>query len=340
MADAPPELWLARHGDTAWTVSRQHTGTTDLELNEAGIDAARALRSKLDGRRYDLVLSSPLRRALDTAHLAGFEPEVEPRLREFDYGEYEGVTTAQIHETRPDWDLWRDGSPGGETPGDVGRRMDEVIADIRDRTGERGPRLRPRACAARADGALARAPGGRGTPLPPGARGVGVLGSEHGAAAVRAGESDRAPFAARRAAGSAWAENVPREGMPMSTGLIIAIVVIVALVVLAAIMLMRPGMQRRAAERRMDERRSLAADRHRSEAEQREAQARSPSRRRAAPAPRPSCTSRARSCTRRGMADDALGDPDDTRFQRDRELLDDRDPAAAETRTDPTRARS
>ncbi|UGS34795.1 histidine phosphatase family protein [Capillimicrobium parvum] len=184
MADAPPELWLARHGDTAWTVSRQHTGTTDLELNEAGVDAARALRSKLDGRRYDLVLSSPLRRALDTAHLAGFEPEVEARLREFDYGEYEGVTTAQIHETRPDWDLWRDGSPGGETPDDVGRRMDEVIADIRDRAGERalvfGHGHALRVLTARWLGL----PAAEGRRFLLGPAGVGVLGSEHGAAAV------------------------------------------------------------------------------------------------------------------------------------------------------------
>jgi probable phosphoglycerate mutase len=184
MADAPPELWLARHGDTAWTVSRQHTGVTDLELNEDGVAAARALAPKLEGRRYDVVLSSPLRRALDTAHLAGFEPEVDDRLREFDYGEYEGITTAQVHETRPRWDLWVDGSPGGETPDDVGRRMDELIADIRARARERalvfGHGHALRVFTARWLGLTAAE--GRRFLLGP--AGVGVLGSEHGYTAV------------------------------------------------------------------------------------------------------------------------------------------------------------
>jgi broad specificity phosphatase PhoE len=128
---APPELWIARHGDTAWTVSRQHTSSTDLPLNEAGEAAASALAGKLAGRDYDLVLSSPMKRALDTARLAGFDPVVDDRLREFGYGEYEGVTTAEIHETRPGWDLWRDGAPGGETVEEVGRRLDEVVERIR-----------------------------------------------------------------------------------------------------------------------------------------------------------------------------------------------------------------
>jgi probable phosphoglycerate mutase len=184
MADAPPELWLARHGDTAWTVSRQHTGVTDLELNEDGVAAARALVPKLEGRRYDVVLSSPLRRALDTAHLAGFDPEIDPRLREVDYGEYEGITTADIHKTRPDWDLWVDGSPGGEMPDDVGRRMDALIADLRAQARERalvfGHGHALRILTARWLG-LAAAEGRR---FLLGPAGVGVLGSEHGYAAV------------------------------------------------------------------------------------------------------------------------------------------------------------
>ena len=136
MNDAPPELWLARHGDTAWTVSRQHTSRTDLELNEDGVAAARALGPKLAAVEFDVVLSSPLRRARQTAELAGFHPEIDDRLREFDYGEYEGRTTADIHAERPGWDLWTDGCPGGETAADVGRRLDAVIADVR----ARGPR--------------------------------------------------------------------------------------------------------------------------------------------------------------------------------------------------------
>jgi len=184
MSAAPPELWLARHGDTAWTVLRRHTSATDLELNEAGVQAARALAPKLEGRRYDVVLSSPLRRALETAHLAGFEPEVDARLREFDYGEYEGITSAQIRETRPDWDLWRDGAPGGEMPDDVGRRMDELIADIRAQADERalvfGHGHALRILVARWLG-LPAAEGRRFLLRP---AGLGVLGSEYGRAAV------------------------------------------------------------------------------------------------------------------------------------------------------------
>lgn len=184
MADAPPELWIARHGDTAWTVTRQHTGRTDLPLNPAGEAAARELGDRLGGRSYDLVLSSPLRRALDTARLAGFEPRVDDRLREMDYGEYEGITTAQIRERRPDWDLWRDGAPGGETAADVGRRMDDLIAWVRAQE--------PGRVLAFGHGHALRVLTARWLGLPPEAgrafllrpAGVGVMGSEHGWPAV------------------------------------------------------------------------------------------------------------------------------------------------------------
>jgi broad specificity phosphatase PhoE len=127
---ALPELWVARHGETAWTLSRQHTGRTDLPLTPEGERVAReVLAPKLAGLEFDLVLSSPLRRALDTARLAGFEPEIDERLREMDYGEYEGLTTPEIKQRRPDWDLWRDGCPDGETADDVGARMDALIRD-------------------------------------------------------------------------------------------------------------------------------------------------------------------------------------------------------------------
>jgi probable phosphoglycerate mutase len=184
MTDAPPELWLARHGDTAWTVSRQHTGSTDIELNADGEAAARALRPKLEGVRFDVCVSSPLRRALDTAHLAGFQPETDDRLREFDYGEYEGVTTAQIHETRPDWDLWTDGCPGGESVADVGARMDALIADLKAQ--------RPERILLFGHGHALRILTARWLSLDPaegrrfllGPAGVGVLSSEHAYAAV------------------------------------------------------------------------------------------------------------------------------------------------------------
>lgn len=185
MADSPPDLWLARHGDTAWTVSRQHTGRTDLPLNADGETAARALGPRLAAHDYDLVLSSPLRRALDTARLAGFDPVVDERLREFDYGAYEGVTTAEIHEARPDWDLWRDGCPDGETAADVGARIDGAIARILAEAPRRalvfghGHALRVLAAC------WLGLPAVEGRVFVLGPAGVALLGSEHGRAAIR-----------------------------------------------------------------------------------------------------------------------------------------------------------
>lgn len=186
MADAPPELWLARHGDTAWTVSRQHTSRTDLELNDDGVVAARSLAGKLSGRDYDVVLTSPLRRARDTARLAGFpDAVVDDRLREFDYGSYEGLTTVEIRGSRPGWDLWTDGGgPGGETVEEVGRRLDEVVARVRAVAPTRalvfGHGHALRILAARW---LSLAPA-EGRILLLGPAGVGVIGSEHGRAAI------------------------------------------------------------------------------------------------------------------------------------------------------------
>src|SRR3954451_7750793 len=132
------ELWVARHGETAWTLSRQHTGRTDLPLTAEGERQAREeLGPKLAGMSFDLVLSSPLQRALQTARLAGFEPEIDDRLREFDYGDYEGRTTAEILDERAGWDLVIEGCPGGETAADVGALMDELIAERLRSSGER-----------------------------------------------------------------------------------------------------------------------------------------------------------------------------------------------------------
>jgi probable phosphoglycerate mutase len=126
------EIWLVRHGETEWTVSRQHTGTTDIELTEPGEQQARGLAAVLARHSFALVLTSPLKRARRTAELTGFPDAVVDRdLVELDYGDYEGLTTAEIVRERPDWDLWRDGSPGGETPEDAGRRADRVIERIR-----------------------------------------------------------------------------------------------------------------------------------------------------------------------------------------------------------------
>jgi probable phosphoglycerate mutase len=123
------ELWLVRHTETEWSRSGRHTGRTDLPLTDAGREQARALHERLAGRTFALVLSSPLSRARETAELAGLEPQLRDDLVEFDYGEYEGITTAEIREQRPGWDLWRDGSPGGETAEQVGARVDRVIEE-------------------------------------------------------------------------------------------------------------------------------------------------------------------------------------------------------------------
>jgi broad specificity phosphatase PhoE len=117
---------LARHGETEWSAAGKHTSTTDLPLTERGRDAARTLRTRLAGREFALVLASPRQRALETARLAGYEPELEPDLVELAYGPYEGRTTAEIREERPGWTVWAD--PGGETLDDAAARADRVIA--------------------------------------------------------------------------------------------------------------------------------------------------------------------------------------------------------------------
>jgi probable phosphoglycerate mutase len=119
---------LARHGETEWSASGQHTSTTDIPLTDRGRAAAEKLREKLAGQEFALVLASPRARARETARLAGFDPEIDNDLAEVDYGEYEGLTTPQIREDRPDWSLWTDGSPGGETLAEAGARVDRVIA--------------------------------------------------------------------------------------------------------------------------------------------------------------------------------------------------------------------
>ena len=138
MSSVLPNLYLARHGDTAWTDSHRHTGRTDLPLNEGGEDRARQLGRVLEPIPFVRVFTSPLRRVARTCALAGFGEvaEVAPDLHEWDYGEYEGLTTPQIREQRPDWNLWRDGCPGGEGPEQVGSRADHVIGMLRDSDGD------------------------------------------------------------------------------------------------------------------------------------------------------------------------------------------------------------
>jgi broad specificity phosphatase PhoE len=128
-----PILWLARHGETAWSLSGQHTGRTDLPLTERGERQARVVADPLRGLAFAMVLTSPSRRAVRTAELAGFGnlAEIEPDLAEWDYGQYEGRRTAEILVERPDWQLFRDGCPGGESADQVGARADRVIQRVR-----------------------------------------------------------------------------------------------------------------------------------------------------------------------------------------------------------------
>jgi broad specificity phosphatase PhoE len=133
MSDALHLTYLARHGETAWTISRQHTGATDLPLTAHGEGEALQLGERLEGLTFAAVLTSPLQRAIRTCELAGFGPmaKVEPDLIEWNYGAYEGRTSADIHRERPDWQLFRDGCPGGESPEQIGARVDRVIRRVR-----------------------------------------------------------------------------------------------------------------------------------------------------------------------------------------------------------------
>ena len=127
------DLWLARHGETEWSLAGRHTGRTDVPLTAAGERQACLLGERLAGIGFALVLASPLARALRTAELAGFGDvlEVDADLMEVDYGQYEGLTSAEIRRVRPEWDLWRDGCPGGETIRDAAARAERVLARAR-----------------------------------------------------------------------------------------------------------------------------------------------------------------------------------------------------------------
>jgi broad specificity phosphatase PhoE len=133
MAKTGPDIVLVRHGETEWTLSGQHTGTTDIPLTDTGRRQAQDAGRRIAAPSYALVLSSPLSRALETCRLAGLGDAVQVRddLREWDYGDYEGRTTKEIRVERPDWYLFADGCPGGETAADVGARVDRVIAEAR-----------------------------------------------------------------------------------------------------------------------------------------------------------------------------------------------------------------
>jgi probable phosphoglycerate mutase len=133
MSDTLPIVYLARHGETAWSLTGQHTGLTDLPLTEHGERNARRLGERLAGLTFARVFSSPLQRASRTCELAGYGAmaQVDPDLVEWNYGQYEGLTSAEILKERPDWELFRDGCPGGESPEQAGARADRVVRRIR-----------------------------------------------------------------------------------------------------------------------------------------------------------------------------------------------------------------
>jgi broad specificity phosphatase PhoE len=133
MSERLPEIYLARHGETAWTISHQHTGRSDIPLTERGERNAGSLGERLRGMVFAKVLVSPLQRARRTAELAGFGSvaQIDPDLTEWDYGRYDGKTSAEIHRERPDWSLFRDGCPQGESVEAIGARADRVVAKLR-----------------------------------------------------------------------------------------------------------------------------------------------------------------------------------------------------------------
>ena len=175
-----PKLFLARHGDTAWTDSHQRTGRTDIPLNEAGEERARRLGERLRRFSFARVFTSPLQRASKTCELAGFGTvaELDPDLVEWDYGRFEGMLTKNILKQRPGWELFRDGCPEGESPGDVAARADQFIARVRGIEGD---------VLAFSSGHIIRMIAARWLGLPPQAgrffycrpASVGVLGFEH-----------------------------------------------------------------------------------------------------------------------------------------------------------------
>ncbi|MBS1869097.1 MAG: histidine phosphatase family protein [Actinobacteria bacterium] len=180
------ELWLARHGETAWSLAGRHTGRTDVPLTPRGERQARALGERLRGAAFALVLASPLERARRTAELAGFGDALalDADLVELDYGAYEGRTRAEIQRARPDWDLWRDGCPGGETLAQAAARAERVLERVRAVDGAVllvGHGHFTRTLATRA---LALSPDhGRHLALDP--AGLSIVGAEHATPAIR-----------------------------------------------------------------------------------------------------------------------------------------------------------
>lgn len=135
---ADPRIVVVRHAETSWSLTGQHTGRTDLPLTATGRRKAGRVREVLATQTFEAVFTSPLQRATETCELAGLgaRAEVREELCEWDYGDYEGITTAEIHRSAPGWSLWTDGAPGGETPGQVRVRVDRLIEELRTIDGQ------------------------------------------------------------------------------------------------------------------------------------------------------------------------------------------------------------
>ena len=176
------EIVLIRHGQTEWSAVGRHTSYTDLELTAEGERQARVAGQRLAGRRFAAVISSPRRRALRTAELAGLAvTEVTEDLAEWNYGEYEGITTATIRESNPSWSLWTDGAPGGETPEQVGARIDRVLAHAKQLLAEGDVALLAHGHSLRVTGARwIGLPASGGGKLTLGTATLSTLGFEHG----------------------------------------------------------------------------------------------------------------------------------------------------------------
>ncbi len=138
MSSPSPEIVLVRHAETEWSLNGRHTGRTDIPLTQYGRERALALAAELSDRRFEIVLTSPLARAVETCRLMGFGERAAPRdeLREWDYGAYEGRRTVEIREERPTWSLWSDGAPDGETAEHVGERVDRLLSELRSSSGD------------------------------------------------------------------------------------------------------------------------------------------------------------------------------------------------------------
>jgi len=181
------QVWVVRHGDTEWSRDGRHTGRTDLPLVDSGRLQAEGIGPRLSRHAFDLVLSSPLQRAVETARLAGFDGgvQLDPDLEEWDYGVYDGLTTPQIREQDPGWSLWETGGPGGESPDAVARRADRVVKLMRQATGDvvvfsHGHFLRVLTCR------WLGVPPAAGRYFYIGTAGLGVLGYERDTPVVRA----------------------------------------------------------------------------------------------------------------------------------------------------------